>query len=116
MTTYQATNSGPTYDGNGNLCVFDRPSAKTASVPSGAANTVVSAAAGKLARVLVTTAGTGTGGVLIYDNATTNSGTVVGYVPANITVGTYYTFDMPCANGITAVNVANGPVLTVSYA
>lgn len=53
--------------------------------------------------------------MLIYDNATTNSGTVIGYIPATVTVGTPYVFNMPAANGITAVNVANGPVLTVSY-
>jgi hypothetical protein len=64
--------------------------------------------------VLVTTAGTGTGNVLFYDNATTNSGTVVGVVPATIAIGTYYTFDMPVANGVVVQNVANGPVLTVS--
>jgi hypothetical protein len=85
------------------------------SVPTGAGNTVVSALYGRLGRVLVTTAGTGSGGVLFYDNATTNSGTVIGYVPATVSVGTYYTFDMPAANGITVVNVANGPVLTVSF-
>jgi hypothetical protein len=87
----------------------------TTSVPAGAANTVVTANAGRLLQVLVTTAGTGSGGVLFYDNATTNSGTVVGYIPATIAVGTLYTFDMPCLNGITAVNVVSGPVLTVAW-
>lgn len=87
----------------------------TGSVATGAANTVVSAYPGMLCRVLVTTAGTGAGSVLIYDNATTNSGTVIGVIPATIAIGTYYTFLMPAVNGITAVNVANGPVLTISY-
>lgn len=87
----------------------------TASVPSGAANTVVKASAGRLCRVIVTTAGSGAGNVLIYDNASTNSGTVIGVIPGTIAIGTYYTFDMPAANGITVANVASGPVLTVSY-
>jgi hypothetical protein len=89
--------------------------ATTASVPTGAANTIVKNAPGRLCRVLVTTAGTGSGSVLIYDNASTNSGTVIGVIPATIVIGTFYTFDMPAANGITVANVANGPVLTVSY-
>lgn len=87
----------------------------TLSVPAGAANNVVSASAGRLCSCLVTTAGTGTGSVLIYDNATTNSGTVVGVIPATIALGTTYNFNMPTANGIVVTNVANGPVLTVSY-
>lgn len=91
------------------------PGLLTVSVPSAAGNTIISAQPGRLGRVLVTTAGTGTGGVLFYDNATTNSGTVIGYIPATIAVGTYYTFDMPAAFGIVAVNVSSGPVLTVSY-
>ena len=87
----------------------------TGTVPTGAANTVLKAAAGRLCRVLVTTAGSGTGSVLIFDSATTNSGTVIGVIPATVAVGTYYTFDLPAANGITVQNVASGPALTVSY-
>jgi hypothetical protein len=87
----------------------------TASVPSGAANTVVKATAGRLCKAIVTTAGTGTGSVLVYDNATTNSGTVIGVVPATIAIGTVYDFQFPAANGITVTNVANGPVLTISF-
>lgn len=116
MTTYQATNGGPTYDSDGNLLVQTANGNATASVPTGAANTVVSAAAGQLMRVLVTTAGAGAGNVVIYDNATTNSGTVVGIIPSTIAIGTVYTFNMPVAHGIVVTNVASGPVLTVSYA
>jgi hypothetical protein len=87
----------------------------TGTVTTGAGNTVIKASAGRLCRVLVTTAGTGSNQVLIYDNASTNSGTVIGVIPATIAIGTYYTFDMPAANGITVANVANGPALTVSY-
>jgi len=88
---------------------------QTATVASAAANTVIKAHAGRLRNVLVTTAGSGSGGVLIYDNATVGSGTVIGYVPATIAVGTFYVFAMPAAAGITVVNVASGPVLTVSF-
>ncbi len=90
-------------------------STSTTSVPSGAANTVITPNPGRLTQVLVTTAGTGSGNVLIYDNATTNSGVVVGVIPATIAVGTIYQFEMPLANGATAQNVANGPVLTVAW-
>lgn len=89
--------------------------ALTASVPTGAANTVVKAEGGRLCRVLVTTAGTGTGSVLFYDNATTNSGTVIGVVPATVSVGAIYEFLMPASAGIVCVNVASGPVMTVSF-
>jgi hypothetical protein len=87
----------------------------TASVPTGAANTVVTAGPGWLRRALVTTAGSGAGDVLVYDNATTNSGIVIGIIPATVAIGTQFTFEMPAANGIVVVNVASGPVLTVSY-
>lgn len=101
--------------GNGNDLWVGNGGSATASIASAAANTVVKASAGRLCRALVTTAGSGTGNVLIYDNATTDSGTVIGIIPATIAIGTYYTFDLPAANGITVKNVASGPVLTVSY-
>lgn len=88
---------------------------QTASVPTGAANNVVRDVATRLRRVLVTTAGTGAGNVLIYDNATTNSGMVIGVIPATVAIGTVYEFDMPCRFGIVVANVLSGPVLTVNY-
>ena len=88
---------------------------QTASIPTGAGNTVIKPRSGQLRRVLVTTAGTGTGNVQFFDNATTNSGTVIGMVPATIAIGNYYTFDMPAALGIVCQNVLNGPVMTVSF-
>jgi hypothetical protein len=88
---------------------------RTSTVASAAANTVIKAGPGRLLRVLVTTAGTGTGNVLFYDNATTNSGTVIGMIPATIAIGTAYLFSMPAALGITCQNVASGPVLTVNF-
>jgi len=88
---------------------------QTVSVPTGAGNTVIKPRAGQLRNVLVTAAGTGAGQVNVYDNATTNSGTVIASIPATVSVGTWYTFLMPAALGITVANVANGPVMTVSY-
>jgi hypothetical protein len=114
MTTYQPAGNVPAYDGKNKLLVNSQQGGATVSVPSGAGNTVVSAAPGRLCRVLVTTASTGAA-VLIYDNATTNSGTVIGYLAANVAAGTLTVFDMPAAAGITVANVLNGPVITVSY-
>lgn len=88
---------------------------RTSTVATGAANTVVKAGSGRLLRVLVTTAGTGTGNVLFYDNASTNSGTIIGEIPATIAVGTFYLFSMPAALGIVCVNVLSGPALTVNF-
>lgn len=87
----------------------------TAAVAGGAGNTVVSASPGRLCRVLVTTAGAGSGSVLIYDNASEASGTVLGVISAAAAVGGVSVFDMPAANGIVVANVASGPALTVSY-
>jgi hypothetical protein len=88
---------------------------QTKSVATGAANTVIKPAGGRLRNVLVTTAGTGSGNVLFYDSATTNSGTVIAMVPATVTLGTFYAFWMPAGAGLVCQNVLNGPVLTVSY-
>jgi hypothetical protein len=86
-----------------------------ASVPSGAGNTILLVSPGRLLQVLVTATGTGSGDVLIFDNATTNSGLVIGVIPATATIGTLFSFDMPAAFGIVVQNVASGPALTVSW-
>jgi hypothetical protein len=76
-------------------------------------NTVVKASAGRLARVIVTAAGTAS--LLIYDNATTNSGTIIGALPATTTVGQVFDFLCPATAGITAA-IANGtPAVTITY-
>jgi hypothetical protein len=62
----------------------------------------------------VTTTGTGTGEVAFTDSNGNTTGNVIGLVPANATIGSYYTFDMPAVYGIVATNVVNGPVMTVS--
>ena len=77
-------------------------------------NTVVKASRGRLCRVLVTTAGTATT-VSIFDNATTNSGTIIGTFPGNAPAGTVYDFEMPAVNGITVGGLATNPAITVSF-
>lgn len=78
------------------------------------ANTVIKASAGRLCRVLVTAAGTATT-VSVFDNATTNSGTVIGIFPGTASVGTVYDFELPAANGITVGGLVTNPGLTVSF-
>jgi hypothetical protein len=86
-----------------------------ASVPTGAANTVVKGSAGGLSSISVTTTGAGAGNVQIFDNATTNSGTVLFAFPANAAAGTSYIIEGWAKLGMTAQNVASGPVFTVFY-
>lgn len=87
----------------------------TATVAAGtAANTVVKASAGRLGRVLLTTAN-GAAAVSIFDNATTNTGTVLGFIAASAVAGTVVDFGMPAANGITVSGAATNPAMTISY-
>jgi hypothetical protein len=85
----------------------------TTAVPANASNVVVKGAAGRLCNVLITA--TGVTSMVIYDNATTNSGTVIGAIPASPTVGNTYNFSMPAANGITIAGSATNPAITVSW-
>jgi hypothetical protein len=91
----------------------------TGTVATGTGNTVISAHAGMLNRVVITTAGT-TGNATCYDNATTNSGTVVLLVDGTTLVstavaGTFIDVQMAVANGITCAGALNSPAFTVSY-
>lgn len=93
---------------------FSPGNPSTVAVAGGVvANTVVKSSTGRLGRVLVTAAGAGA--VTIYDNATTNAGTVIGITPANPTVGTMYDFEMPAVNGITLAGGSTVPGVTVSF-
>lgn len=85
----------------------------TTSVPANASNVVVKATAGRLCRVLVTT--TGVTAMQIFDNATTNSGTIIGALPASAAIGGVYDFEMPAAAGITIAGSATNPAVTVSW-
>jgi hypothetical protein len=84
------------------------------AVAAGAGTTVLSVKPGRLLNVLVTAAGTGSGNVTFYDNASAGSGTVIGEFPATVSVGQQYSFGMPAQVGVTAVNPANGPGFTAS--
>lgn len=75
--------------------------------------TVVKASAGQLCRVLLQAANA-TNTILIYDNATAASGTVIGAIPATAVAG-MYAFDMPAVNGITVAGNATNPAMTVSF-
>ncbi len=84
------------------------------AIPAGTAgNTIVKASSGRLNRVLVTA--TGTANSVIYDNATTNTGTIIGIVPSSATVGQVIDLRMPAANGITVSGAAAAPGYTVSF-
>lgn len=87
----------------------------TAAIAAAAGGTVVKAAAGRLARVLVTVTGTAGSPLVIYDNASTGAGTMIGVVPGNSAAGTIFDLEIPAVNGIYVVNVASGPAVTISY-
>jgi hypothetical protein len=85
-----------------------------AAIAAGASTTVLKTGPGRVARVVVTTAGTATDNATIYDN-TAGSGTIVAVIPGGTAVGTNFPFDAPLANGLTVVNVASGPAFTITY-
>jgi hypothetical protein len=115
MTRINPAGIFPPLDQLGNVLVSPQAGTAYTAVATGAANTVITNAPGRLSRLIVTVAGTGSGSVNIYDNATTNTGTVVAAIPATIAVGTIYPLDVPLVNGAVAVNVLNGPVLIAVY-
>ena|SRR2546427_8641147 len=78
------------------------------------ANTVIKATPGRLCKILVTTANS-TNPILIYDNATTNSGTIIGVVPASAAIGAVVDMQSPASNGITIAGTASAGTLTVSW-
>lgn len=87
----------------------------TTSIAAGVtANTIVKNGPGRLTRVL-TTSLNGATAVSIYDSATTATGTIIGFVPANAVAGTTLSFDMPAAIGIVVGGAATNPSMTVSF-
>lgn len=78
-----------------------------------AANTVIKAAPGRVCRLSITVAGTTA--LTIFDNASTNSGTVLFATPATTTAGTVYDIQIPAQLGITVQNTATGPGATISW-
>lgn len=108
----------------GALCVTDNgapilmSSGGSATVPvltGTAGSALVKGAPGRVCRALVTTAGTATDNLTIYDN-TSAAGTVLAIILGGTAVGTVIDINMPAAIGIYASNVASGPAVTLSYA
>lgn len=87
----------------------------TTAIAAAATNTVVKTGAGRLCRVLVTTAGTAA--LTFYDNATggSTSGNILGYVPANAAAGSVYDFQFLASTGIQAPGGASTPAVSVGY-
>lgn len=78
-----------------------------------ASDTVIKDAPGRLCTVIVTASDTNP--LLIYDNASAGSGTVIGAVPASAAVGSSYTFNAPAENGITVDGHADNPGVTITW-
>jgi len=87
--------------------------ASTAAITAGQGTVVVKTGAGRLVKLLVTTAAS-TGVLTVYDN-TAASGTVIAVVPASTAAGVLYDLQMPVANGITVSAPASCAAVTLSY-
>jgi hypothetical protein len=85
------------------------------AIAAAATNTVIKSGAGRLCRVVITTAGTTP--LTFYDNATGGSttGTILGFIPANAAAGSVYDFQIIAATGIQAPGGAGTPAVTVGY-
>jgi hypothetical protein len=78
-----------------------------------AAGTVtIKAQPGRVCSITVTT--TGSGLLVIYDNASAASGTILAALPASPALGRY-PVDMPALNGITVSSPASSPAVTIGY-
>lgn len=89
--------------------------ATTAFIAAGtSANTVVKNSAGTFYGIFASTIGAGGG--LVYDNASTNSGTPVGVAPTAVGFDTGVPeVGVACVNGITVAGGVTNPALTVFY-
>jgi hypothetical protein len=70
---------------------------------------------GYLSGVIITAADASGVDTLIYDHATLASGTVIGYIPGNAALGTYWPCNMPAELGITAGKLNHSLGLTVAF-
>jgi len=78
---------------------------------------IIKAAAGRLCRVLVTTATTAAQNITFFDNASAGSGNIIGLIPGGTAAGTVVDFEMPAQLGITIgqnASLAAGQI-TVSW-
>jgi hypothetical protein len=87
----------------------------SAAIAAGASTTTIKAAPGRVIAATVTAAGTSTDNITIYDNASAGSGTILAVIAGGGTIGTRFVIDAPALNGITVVNVASGPAVTIGY-
>jgi diacylglycerol kinase family enzyme len=88
----------------------------TKAIATGVATTVVKGGSGRLVNAVITTAGTSSDNLTIYDNASAGSGAILAVIPGGTTLtGAQVPIDLPCANGITVVNVSGGPAVTIGY-
>jgi hypothetical protein len=107
MSIYQPGLVGETLVGNGQFNVQLTGAQLQAGV-------VVKGVAGRLATVLVTVVTNAV--ITIYDNPSTGSGNIVGYIPSGATAGTIYNFNMPCAAGIyVAASSGQTGQITISF-
>jgi hypothetical protein len=91
---------------------FPATAASTTPITA-ASTTVLKAGPGRLIKVVVTASAAGV--VTVYDNATTNSGTVLFATPASPAVGTIYTIDLPAVNGLTVVAASTPSSVTIGW-
>lgn len=77
------------------------------------ANTVIKGTPGRIGKVVVTVLGTNP--LSIYDNATTNSGTILLTIPASAPAGSIYDVQFPAAAGITVAGNAANPGVTIGW-
>ncbi|MDE2097155.1 MAG: hypothetical protein KGL39_07905 [Patescibacteria group bacterium] len=82
-----------------------------AALPSGAQGSNPSG--GRLCRITVLTAATAI--LVLYDNASTDSGNILFVVPSNAPVGAIYDVQMPFDNGIVALQASGSPQVAISY-
>jgi hypothetical protein len=91
------------------------PTTTGVQAANSAGNVVIKGTPGALWTATITTLGTA--GLLVYDNASTNAGTVLLSIPASAAVGTVYSWFLgqPAANGITSAGVTNCPGVTFGF-
>jgi hypothetical protein len=77
------------------------------------ADTVIKATPGRLCRLLVVTAGSNA--MVVYDNASGHTGTVIGAVAANAVAGTMVEAQAPALSGIVVQGNASNPAVTVIW-
>jgi hypothetical protein len=99
-----------------NPLIISLPVVKTTPIAAGTvANTVIKGSPGIFYGILVTSVGAGT--PVVFDNATTNSGTPVGALGASAVIGLSGAIPdgVQCLNGITVAGGATNPAMTIYW-